>query len=229
MAALDPSIGPAWKTAVIVDLPSLASISARAGTRVDYIRLLGRLAGGRMLVRALAFATIDADQPEAYPHLTLMARNGYRVITKPMRHREDGTLRASLHVEMTLAALELASRVELLTLLTSDADLAPLIDAVQRRGVRVELVTSPEPRTQSLIEIADATISVDQVLSELALATDTRRPRGERPAVEPPRLPLRPVREPLPERGRIPAEVRPTPAPLTEAAPEAPLGPPGPP
>ncbi len=166
----------------------MQSFTDRSGTDLNYGRVLSRLAEGRALVRAAAYGTVDADQPGVNPHMAWMQRNGYKLITKPLRRREDGTMRASVHVNMTVDALELAPRLDVLALVTSDPDLVPLIEAVQRQGVRVELITPADARPGILLDVADEIRDLESVLAAPSQASagrgrsEPRRPPESRTA-----------------------------------------------
>ncbi|MCY4111229.1 MAG: NYN domain-containing protein, partial [Chloroflexi bacterium] len=185
----------------------------------------------------------------AHPHLDLgsLSRAGYKLVTKRLRRRDDGTLYASVHVEMTVDALDLTPYIDRLTLVTTDPDFVPLIEAVQRRGVRVQVVASGAGRSQPLAAAADETLELDDLLSDVVRRERPRRDRrrptppraapGEtararvpdRPDEEPrsrrvpPRPPDRPDEEPRPRRAAPPPPPPPPespPPPPPTAAPE---------
>ncbi len=177
--------------ALFVDLASLDVMTGHHGVRVAYGRLREQLTQSRRLVRAAAYGVRDDDRPDTEQRLGRLAAEGFKVIAKPLRLRADGVRRASLGVDIAVDALELAPHVDALSLLTTDADLAVLIEAVQRRGVRVELVTSRELAPPALVEAADDVTEfasvLDAVRSEGPGRRDLPTERGNaRPRLEPP-------------------------------------------
>lgn len=164
------------KQAVLVDLVSLDAMSNEHGTQVHHGHFLERLMQGRRLVRAVAYGTLDDDRPDAETRLAQIASEGYKVVSKPLRRRADGVRRASLNVNIVVDALELAPHIELLSLVTADADFVPLIEAMQRSGVRVELVTSRQLATPGLLEAADVLIEFSGLFDEVRRVVD--RPRN---------------------------------------------------
>ena len=162
------------RAALFVDLASLDVMTTHHVVRVQHGQLLERLTQDRRLVRAAAYGTRDDDHPDAEQRLAELAAAGFKVVAKPMRRRADGVRRASLSVNIAVDALELAPRLDALSLLTTDADFATLIEAVQRRGVRVEVVTSRELAPPALMEAADAVI-------EFASLIDRESPESQRP------------------------------------------------
>lgn len=179
------------RLALYLDLASLDVMSSHHGVRVAHGQLLERLATKRRLVRAAAYGARDDDHPDSERRLASLAAEGFKVIAKPLRRRADGVRRASLGVDIAVDALELAPHVDELSLVTTDADFATLIEAVQRRGVRVEVVTSRDLAPPMLVEAADSVVEFASLLASVAAAGERRRElpteRGNaRPRLEPP-------------------------------------------
>jgi uncharacterized LabA/DUF88 family protein len=164
------------RAALFVDLASLDAMATHHVVRVQHGQLLERLTQKRRLVRAAAYGTRDDDHPDAEQRLAGLTAAGFKVIAKPLRRRADGVRRASLSVNIAVDALELAPRLDALSLLTTDADFATLIEAVQRRGVRVEVVTSRELAPSALMEAADAVIEFASLIDRVT--PESQRPRN---------------------------------------------------
>ena len=231
------------KSAVLIDLASLQALAANGGGTIDFQQLRDRLTGDATLVRATAYGTEHEGQPSPLLDLGGLSRAGYKLVAKRLRRRDDGTLYASVHVEMTVDALDLTPYIDRLTLVTTDPDFVPLIEAVQRRGVRVQVVASGAGRSQPLAAAADETLELDDLLSDVVRR---ERPRRDRRRPTPPRaapgetararVPDRPDEEPRPRRAapgetaraRVPDRPDEEPRPR-RAAPRPPKSPPTPP
>lgn len=179
------------RAALLLDLASLDVMSGHHGVRVAHGRLLEQLSRNRRLVRATAYGVRDDDRPDTEQRLAGLAAEGFKVIAKPLRRRADGVRRASLGIDIAVNALELAPHVDSLSLLTTDADLVVLIEAVQRRGVRVEVVTSRELAPPALMEAADDVVEFSSLLNLVTSEGQGRRSipteRGNaRPRLDPP-------------------------------------------
>ena len=226
------------KSAVLIDLASLQALAANGGGQIDFQQLRDRLTGDATLVRATAYGTEHEGQPSPLLDLASLSRAGYKLVTKRLRRRDDGTLYASVHVEMTVDALDLTPYIDRLTLVTTDPDFVPLIEAVQRRGVRVQVVASGAGRSQPLAAAADETLELDDLLSGVVRRErsrrDRRRPTPPRAApgeTARARVPDRPDEEPRPRRAAPPPRESPpapppAPAPEPEPAPPAAAPPP---
>lgn len=205
------------RLALFLDLASFDVMSSHHGVRVAHGQLLERLRQDRRLVRAAAYGARDDDHPESEQRLASLAAQGFKVIAKSPRRRADGVRRASLGVDIAVDALELAPHLDALSLVTTDADLAVLVEAVQRRGVRVEVITSRELAPPALLEVADAVIEFAGVID--AAPPESQRPRSiptergnARPRLDPPPR-RRPRRRSPPQRESEPAP----PAPAADA------------
>ncbi len=195
------------KSAVLIDLSSLQALAANGGGQIDFQQLRDKLTGDTTLVRATAYGTEHEGQPSPFLDFGSLSRSGYKLVTKRLRRRDDGTLYASVHVEMTVDALDLTPYIDRLTLVTTDPDFVPLIEAVQRRGVRVQVVASGAGRSQPLAAAADETLELDDLLSDVVRhersRRDRRRPTPPRAApgeTARARVPDRPDEEPRPRR-----------------------------
>ncbi len=217
------------RTALFVDLMSLDVMCSHHGARVLHGPLLERLTQNRRLIRAAAYAVRDDDHPETEQRLADLATTGFKVIAKSLRLRADGVRRASLGVDMAVDALELAPHLDALSLLTTDADFVALIEAVQRRGVRVEVVTSRELTPPALAQAADTVIEFESLLQAVSPARQRHRDlpmeRGNaRPRLDPPPTRRRQRRQtpstPVPEAANVVPEVDTTES--TSTAPPAP-------
>ncbi len=163
------------RAALFLDLASLEAISSHLAAQVRYDRLLERCTQDRRLIRAAAYGTHDHDHPDAERNLARLADAGFKVIAKPLRQRADGMRRASLAVDIAVDALELAPRLDVLSLITTNSDFAPLVEAVQRRGVRVDVVTSRELAPRELTDAADAVVDFADLIEAVRQAAPRSR------------------------------------------------------
>ena len=171
---LEHGVTPHNKLAILIDLASLQATVASSGVRIDFERLRDQLAEKSSLVRATAYAIDHEDQPLPSLDSSALSRAGYKVVTKQLRRRDDGTLHASIHIEMTVDSLDLAPHVNRISLVTNDPDFVPLIEALQRRGVRVQIVVRPDARNQRLVTAADEVLSLDEILRHVTLRGSPR-------------------------------------------------------
>src|SRR4029078_9707639 len=85
------------------------------------------------------------------PLIDWLDYNGYAVVTKATKEYIDASGRrkgrGNMDIELAVDALELADHVDQIVLFSGDGDFRCLVEALQRRGVRVTVVStiSSEP------------------------------------------------------------------------------------
>lgn len=157
------------KTCLFIDMSNLFYASRAMNIRIDYKRLLEYFSRGRHLLRAFAYMGIDPANIDAQGLVTWMKRNGYRVVTKPLRRFEDGSAKANLDIELAIDMLTMAEHIDTAILISGDGDFTRLVEAVQFKGVRVEVVGLGEQTSSALIETADAFIELAEIVPDVQM------------------------------------------------------------
>ena len=104
------------------------------------------------LLRAFYYTTIIEDQEYSSirPLIDWLDYNGYTVVTKPPKEFDDGEgrrkIKRNMSVELAVDAMELTEHIDQMVLFSGDGDFRSLVEAVQRRGVRVTVVSSISSR-----------------------------------------------------------------------------------
>jgi uncharacterized LabA/DUF88 family protein len=165
---------PDERFAVFIDGANLYQTAKSLGYDVDYRRLLEVFASSGRLLRAYYYTALLDEQEYSpiRPLVDWLDYNGYTMVTKPLKEFSQGAgrrkFKGNMDVEMTVDAMEIAAHVEHVVLMTGDGDFRRLIDGLQRRGVKVSVVstikTQPpmiadELRRQAdfFVELADLT------------------------------------------------------------------------
>ena len=100
------------------------------------------------LVRAFYYTAVIEDQEfsSVRPLLDWLDYNGFTVVTKPTKEFIDANghrkVKGNMDIELTVNAMELADHVDQIVLFSGDGDFRSLVEAVQRRGVRVTVVST---------------------------------------------------------------------------------------
>ena len=75
-----------------------------------------------------------------------LSYNGYTVVTKATKEFVDASgrrkVKGNMDIELAVDAMELARQVDEMVLFSGDGDFRSLVEAVQRRGVRVTVISS---------------------------------------------------------------------------------------
>jgi uncharacterized LabA/DUF88 family protein len=157
------------KVAVFFDMSNLYFAARDLGIRIDYTRLLDFLVSGRRLHRAYAYMAVATDDAAAVPFLTWLRRNGFRVITKPLKRFSDGTTKGDLDMELAVDLLTQAQYIDVAVIVSGDGDFTYLVDRAQRLGLRVEIASTPRYTAIELMEIADRYVDLEASLGLFAL------------------------------------------------------------
>jgi uncharacterized LabA/DUF88 family protein len=140
------------KVALFIDGANLYSTVKALGFDLDYKRLLKEFQNLGTMVRAFYYSAIVEDQEfsSIRPLIDWLDYNGYTVITKPAKEFDDGEgrrrFKRNMHIEITVDAMELAEKVDKIVLFSGDGDFRPLVQAIQRRGVHVTVVSTMSTR-----------------------------------------------------------------------------------
>jgi uncharacterized LabA/DUF88 family protein len=136
------------KIAVLIDGANLYAAAKALGFDVDYRRLLQEFQGRGALLRAYYYTAVIEDQEfsSIRPLIDWLDYNGFTVVTKATKEFFDANgrrkLKGSMDVELAVDAMELAGHVGQIVLFSGDGDFRSLVEALQRRGVRVTVVST---------------------------------------------------------------------------------------
>ncbi len=173
------------RVAIFVDGSNLFYAALQLNIEIDYTKLLARLTGGSRLLRSFFYTGVDRTNEKQQGFLLWMRRNGYRVIAKDLVQLPDGSKKANLDVEIAVDMMALVGSYDTAVLVSGDGDLAYAVDAVSYRGVRVEVVSLRSMTSDSLINVSDRYIDLENVKEEIQ-----KTPRNNILAVTPDYLDL---------------------------------------
>jgi uncharacterized LabA/DUF88 family protein len=108
------------------------------------------------------------------------------MVTKPAKEFTDSTgrrkVKGNMDIELTVDAMEIAQFVDHIVLFSGDGDFKPLVEALQRRGVRVSIVSTirsqPPMIADDLRRQADNFIELDDLRE--VIGRPPREPRTDR-------------------------------------------------
>jgi uncharacterized LabA/DUF88 family protein len=135
------------KVALFIDGPNLHATTKALGFDIDYKRLLKEFTHGTLL-RAFYYSAIIQDQEYSSirPLIDWLDYNGFTVVTKATKEFIDAggrrKVKGNMDIELAVDAMELAGRIDQMVLFSGDGDFRSLVEAMQRRGVRVTVVST---------------------------------------------------------------------------------------
>ena len=175
---------PQDRVAVFIDGPNLYGAARSAGFDIDFKNFNALIRKEGRLVRSYYYTALaDTDDFNSVkPLVDWLGYNGFSVVTKPLKEHTDNEgrkrVKGNMNVEMTVNALEIAANVDHMIFFSGDGELAPLIEAVQRKGVRVTVVSSKDG-TQPMIS-DELRRQADNFIDVKTLETELRRDNSAR-------------------------------------------------
>ena len=188
------NIDPHERIAIFVDGANLYSAARALGFDIDYKSLLELFSAQRRLVRAYYYTALVEDQEYSpiRPLVDWLDYNGYTLVTKPTKEFTDATgrrkIKGNMDIEIAIDVMEMAKKVDHIVLFSGDGDFRRLIEAVQRKAVRVSVVStvrsSPPMVADELRRQADEFIELQDLAPQIARVlrqTKSRIPSPARP------------------------------------------------
>ena len=176
---------PDERTALFIDGANLYAAARALGFDIDYKKLLIKFSGGCRLIRAFYYTALIEDQEYSpiRPLVDWLDYNGYTMVTKPTKEFTDAAgrrkIKGNMDIELAIDVMEMAERLDHIIIFSGDGDFRRLVEAVQRKGVRVTIVSTV--RSQPSM-IADELRRQADVFTELnEIADDIKRAHANRP------------------------------------------------
>jgi len=176
------------KIALFIDGANLHATAKSLGFEIDYKRLLSEFQLRGYLLRALYYTAVieDHEYPSIRPLIDWLDYNGYTVVTKAAKELVDQTgrrkIKGNLDVELAVDAMEIAPHMDQMVLFSGDGDFRSVVEAVQRRGVRVVVVSTIS--TQPPMVAQELRRQADEFIDIIGLQSKIGRDPGERSARE---------------------------------------------
>ena len=177
------------RIAAFIDGPNLYATAKALDFDLDYKRLLNELRSRGTLTRAFYYTAIIEDQEYSSirPLTDWLSYNGFTVVTKATKKFIDASgrrkVKGNMDIELAVNAMELAEQVDEMFLFSGDGDFRSLVEAVQRRGVRVTVISTiasqPPMIADELRRQADVFMDLVELRSKLG------RDHSERPVRAP--------------------------------------------
>src|ERR1700755_1435409 len=174
------------RIALFVDGANLYATAKTLGFDIDYKRLLKEFQCRGTLLRAFYYTAVIEDQEFSSIRTLIdwLDYNCYTVFTKATKEFVDASgrrkVKGNMDIELAVDAMELAEHIDEMILFSGDGDFRSLVEAVQRRGVRVTVVSSISSHPPM---VADELRRQADVFIDLAtLQPKVGRDSSERPA-----------------------------------------------
>jgi uncharacterized LabA/DUF88 family protein len=177
------------RIALFIDGANLYATAKTLGFDIDYRKMLKEYQGRGYLVRAFYYTALVEDQEYSSirPLIDWLDYNGYSVVTKPTKEFIDSTgrrkVKGNMDIELAIDAMELAEHINHMILFSGDGDFRSLVEAMQRKGVRVSVVstisTQPPMVADELRRQADEFIDLTSLQARIGRDPAERAARAQ--------------------------------------------------
>ena len=140
---------PTDRIALFIDGANLYSAARSLNIDIDYKKLLEEFRRRGALLRAYYYTAIVEEQEYSpiRPLVDWLDYNGFTMVTKPVRRYTEASTgqvrtKGNMDIEIAVDMLELAGHLDHVVLFSGDGDFRRLVEAVQRKGVRVTVVST---------------------------------------------------------------------------------------
>lgn len=161
------------RLALFIDGANLYGAARALDMDVDFKRLREHFSRQGYLVRAFYYTALSDDQDYSplRPLVDWLDYNGFAVVTKPLKPFTDSQgqrrHKGNMDIEIAVDVLEMAAHLDHVVLFSGDGDFRRLVEAVQRRGLKVTVVGSVRSNPPSLADElrrqADVFIELDSL------------------------------------------------------------------
>ena len=158
---------------LLIDGANLFCATRALGFDIDYKLLRQEFMRRRKLLRAFYYTALleNEEYSSIRPLVDWLDYNGFAMVTKPAKEFIDGQGRrrakGNMDVEIAVDAMELAPHVDHVVLFSGDGDFRPLVEGLQRQGMRLSVVSTirsqPPMIADELRRQADSFIELDEL------------------------------------------------------------------
>ena len=173
------------RIALFIDGANLYATAKTLGFDIDYKRLLKEFQSRGRLIRAFYYTALVEDQEYSSirPLIDWLDYNGYAVVTKPAKEFTDSLgrrkIKGNMDIELAVDAMEMADHLDHIVLFSGDGDFRSLVEALQRKGVRVSVVSTVT--TQPPMVADELRRQADEFIDQIQIIARIGRDPGERP------------------------------------------------
>lgn len=179
---------PEERLGLFIDGSNLYAAARSLNFDIDYKRLLELFASKGRLIRAFYYTALieDQDYSPIRPLIDWLDYNGYTMVTKPTKEFTDPSgrrkLKGNMDIELAIDVMEMAEHLDHVVIFSGDGDFRRLVEAIQRKGVRVSVVSTvrshPPMVADELRRQADSFVELQDLRDDITRPAIDREPTG---------------------------------------------------
>lgn len=179
------------RLALFIDGSNLYAAAKALGFEIDYRLLRSEFMQRGKLLRAFYYTALfeNDEYSPLRPLVDWLNYNGFTMVTKLAKEFTDSQgrrkIKGNMDIELAVNAMEIAEHVDHIVLFSGDGDFRPLVEALQRKGCRVSVVSTirshPPMIADDLRRQADNFIELDDLREVIGRPPrEPREPREDR-------------------------------------------------
>jgi uncharacterized LabA/DUF88 family protein len=136
------------RLALFIDGSNLYAAAKALNFDIDYKLLRSEFMQRGKLLRAYYYTALleNEEYSPIRPLVDWLHYNGFQMVTKPAKEFTDSQgrrkVKGNMDIELAVDAMEMAEHVDHIVIFSGDGDFRPLVEAVQRKGCRVSVVST---------------------------------------------------------------------------------------
>ncbi len=149
---------PDERLAIFIDGANLYSTAKTLDYDIDYKKLLELFKNKSRLIQAKYYTALleHDDYSPIRPLMDWLDYNGYHLVTKPAKSYTDrdgrNRIKGNMDIEMVIDMVSLAPHVDHMILVSGDGDFRAALEAVQKQGVRVSVLSTLKSKPPMLAD-----------------------------------------------------------------------------
>lgn len=146
------------KLALFIDGANLYTSARALSFDIDFKLLRQEFMRRGKLVRAFYYTALVENEEFSpiRPLVDWLQYNGYTLVTKVAKEYTDSLgrrkIKGNMDVDMAVNAMELASKIDHAVIFSGDGDFRPLVESLQRQGVRVSVVSTTQSQPSMIAD-----------------------------------------------------------------------------
>ena len=136
------------RLALFIDGSNLYAAAKALSFDIDYKLLRQEFMRRGKLIRAFYYTALleNEEYSPIRPLVDWLAYNGFKMVTKTAKEYVDAQgrrkIKGNMEIDLTVDAMAIADHVDHIVLFSGDGDYRPLIEGLQRKGLRVSVVST---------------------------------------------------------------------------------------
>ncbi|WP_341525353.1 NYN domain-containing protein [Nostoc sp. UHCC 0302] len=161
-------VQPNERVAIFIDAANIYHAATQRGFKIDYAKLLSVLADKSKVTGTYFYTAVDPANKEQQRFLSKIRRLGFKVVSKEIVRRRDGSMKGNLDQELTLGLVKyLINTYDTAILVSGDGDFISAVKDIQGNGKRLEVASFRSDTSAALIKVADSYLDLETVQDQI--------------------------------------------------------------